>query len=132
MSDLDFDHEQAEQPNDLDNERENERSIEESDIEEEDVDFDKKSTSSKHSWGSTSGMSSHIRSKHKLLIDENDKSNQNKKQITLQESFQNSAETMSYNENNFRKLLVRYVVMGDHSFLSIESKDFHNLIHLLL
>jgi hypothetical protein len=28
-------------------------------------------------------------------------------------------------------LLIRYIVMGDHSFLSIESKDFHNLIHLL-
>ena len=39
-------------------------------------------------------MSSHVRSKHRLLIDENDNSNKNKKQITLQESFQNSAEIM--------------------------------------
>ena len=28
----------------------------------------------------------------------------------------------------FRRLLVRYVVMGDHSFLSIESDDFRNMI----
>ncbi|CAB5341703.1 unnamed protein product [Rhizophagus irregularis] len=150
-----------EQPNDLGNERENERNIEEQQNEsdnEEEKDVDEKSSSSKHSWvwnhftydntvkkarcnhcktlisnnkGSTSGMSSHVRSKHRLLIDENDNSNKNKKQITLQESFQNSAEIMLYNEDNFRKLLIRYVVMGDHSFLSIESKDFHNLIHLL-
>ncbi|CAB4380865.1 unnamed protein product [Rhizophagus irregularis] len=96
------------------------------DLEEKDV--DEKSSSSKHSWvwnhftynntvkkarcnhcktlisnnkGSTSGMSSHVRSKHRLLIDENDNSNKNKKQITLQESFQNSAEIMLYNEDNF-------------------------------
>ncbi|CAB4391844.1 unnamed protein product [Rhizophagus irregularis] len=150
-----------EQPNDLGNERENERNIEEQQNEsdnEEEKDVDEKSSSSKHSWvwnhftydntvkkaqcnhcktlisnnkGSTSGMSSHVRSKHRLLIDENDNSNKNKKQITLQESFQNSAEIMLYNEDNFRKLLIRYVVMGDRFFLSIESKDFHNLIHLL-
>lgn len=116
---LDFD---FDQPNDLNNEGGNERNIEEQHgIEEEEEDVDKRSSSSKHSWvwnhftydntakksrcnhcrtlissnkGSTSGMSSHIRSKHKLLIDENVKSNQNKKQITLQESFQNSAEIM--------------------------------------
>ena len=118
--DLSFDFEPL---NDLDNEGENERNLEEQqrNIEEEE-DVDKKSSSSKHSWvwnhftydnnvkkarcdhcktlisnnkGSTSGMSSHMKSKHKLLIDENDKSNdsnKNKKQITLQESFQNFAE----------------------------------------
>ncbi|PKK57988.1 hypothetical protein RhiirC2_797042 [Rhizophagus irregularis] len=120
-----------EQPNDLGNERENERNIEEQQNEsdnEEEKDVDEKSSSSKHSWvwnhftydntvkkaqcnhcktlisnnkGSTSGMSSHVRSKHRLLIDENDNSNKNKKQITLQESFQNSAEIMLYNEDNF-------------------------------
>ena len=118
--DLGFD---FEQPNDLDNESENERNIEEQQQNESDIedDVDKKSSSSKHSWvwnhfiysntvnkaqcnycktlisnnkGSTSGMSSHMRSKHRLLIDENNKSNQNKKQITLQESFQNCAEIM--------------------------------------
>lgn len=121
MSDLAFDFEPL---NDLDNEGGNERNIEEqqqneSNIDEEE-DVDKNSSSSKHSWiwnhfiydnnvkkarcnhcktlisnnkGSTSGMSSHLKSKHRLLIDEND-SHQNKKQITLQESFQNSAEIM--------------------------------------
>lgn len=122
MSDnLDFD---LDQPNDLNNESENERNTEEQQQNnEEEGDVDKKSSSSKHSWvwnhftydntvkkarcdhcrilitnnkGSTSGMSSHMKSKHKLLIDENNGSNQSKKQkqITLQESFQNSAEIM--------------------------------------
>jgi BED zinc finger len=107
--------------NEMENERNiEEQQQNESDIEEE-KEVDEKSSSSKHSWvwnhftydtavkkarcnhcktlisnnkGSTSGMSSHVKSKHKLLIDENDKSNQNKKQTTLQESFQNSAEIM--------------------------------------
>ncbi|EXX66587.1 hypothetical protein RirG_122370 [Rhizophagus irregularis DAOM 197198w] len=92
------------QPNDLGNERENERNIEEQQNEsdnEEEKDVDEKSSSSKHSWGSTSDISSHVRSKYRLLIDENDNSNKNKKQITLQESLQNSAEIMLYNEDNF-------------------------------
>jgi len=33
--------------------------------------------------------------------------------------------------NNFRKLLLYYVLMNNHSFLNVESKDFHNLLHLL-
>jgi len=122
MSDnLDFD---LDQPNDLNNESENERNTEEQQQNnEEEEDVDKKSSNSKHSWvwnhftydntvkkarcnhcrtlitnskGSTSGMSSHMKSKHKLLVDENNESNQSKKQkqLTLQESFQNSAEIM--------------------------------------
>jgi hypothetical protein len=121
--DLDVDVEQLNDlDNEEENERNIEdQQQNESDIGEEE-DVDKKSSSSKHSWvwnhftyentvkkarcnhcktlisnnkGSTSGMSSHMRCKHKLLMDENDKSNQNhKKQITLQESFQNSAEIM--------------------------------------
>ena len=118
--DLAFDLEPS-NDNEIENERNiEEQQHNESNIEEE-GDLDKKSSSSKHSWvwnhftydntvkkarcdhcktlisnnkGSTSGMSSHMKTKHKLLINENDKPNQNKKQITLQESFQNSAETM--------------------------------------
>ena len=33
--------------------------------------------------------------------------------------------------NNFRKLLVHYVIMDDYSFLNIKSKDFCNLFYLL-
>ncbi|PKY58374.1 hypothetical protein RhiirA4_480239 [Rhizophagus irregularis] len=96
-----------EQPNDLGNERENERNIEEQQNESDNEEEKDKAqcnhckTLISNNKGSTSGMSSHVRSKHRLLIDENDNSNKNKKQITLQESFQNSAEIMLYNEDNF-------------------------------
>ncbi|GBC48644.2 zinc finger BED domain-containing protein RICESLEEPER 2-like [Rhizophagus irregularis DAOM 181602=DAOM 197198] len=101
------------QPNDLGNERENERNIEEQQNEsdnEEEKDVDEKSSSSKHSWGSTSDISSHVRSKYRLLIDENDNSNKNKKQITLQESLQNSAEIMtSSNSISFLDITAHWI-----------------------
>ena len=103
-------------------EKDNEEDNEEKNTEEEEEkdEIDEKSSSTKRSWvwdhftfdatakkarcnyckvlictnkGSTSGMSNHIKSKHKITKNGNEMLQQ--KQLTLQESFQNSAEMVS-------------------------------------
>ncbi|GES84603.1 zinc finger BED domain-containing protein RICESLEEPER 2-like [Rhizophagus clarus] len=85
-----------------------------------------KKTNMKHNYKrrSTSGMASHIKSKHKLIKEKE------KKQLTIRETINNS-EAIIYNKDSFKKFLIRWIVKDDLLFTCVESEDFCNMIYLL-
>jgi hypothetical protein len=119
ISDIDMDN--YEKDHEKDNEEDNDNNEKNTDEEDDEKDeIDEKSSSTKRSWvwdhftfnitskksrcnyckalictnkGSTSGMSNHVKSKHKITKNGNEMLQQ--KQLILQESLQNSAETVS-------------------------------------
>ncbi|CAB5352179.1 unnamed protein product [Rhizophagus irregularis] len=74
--------------------------------------------------GSTLGMASHIKSKHKLMKEKG------KKQLTIRESINNS-EVIVYSKETFKKFIIRWIVKNDLPFTYVESEDFRNMISLL-
>ncbi|CAB5193101.1 unnamed protein product [Rhizophagus irregularis] len=74
--------------------------------------------------GSTLGMASHIKSKHKLMKEKG------KKQLTIRESINNS-EVIVYSKETFKKFIIRWIVKNDLPFTCVESEDFRSMISLL-
>ncbi|GES93085.1 zinc finger BED domain-containing protein RICESLEEPER 2-like [Rhizophagus clarus] len=83
-------------------------------------------TNMKHNYKcrSTSGMASHIKSKHELIKEKE------KKQLTIRETINNS-EAIIYNKDSFKKFLIRWIVKDDLPFTCVESEDFCNIIYFL-